>query len=83
MPAVSGSDVLAALPPELVAGLSAPDAPPLDSDTAFAILQQIGLVSGEPGLPDRMAPFLALIAALPSRLTERLLTELLGRLVEP
>lgn len=83
MPAVSGADVLAALPPELVAGLTAPDAPPLDSDTAFAILQQIGLVSGEPGLPDRMAPFLALIAALPPRLTERLLTELLARLVEP
>jgi hypothetical protein len=30
-----------------------------------------------------MAPFIALIEALPAPLTERLLTELLARLVEP
>jgi hypothetical protein len=30
-----------------------------------------------------MAPFLALVEALPAALTERLLTELLARLVEP
>jgi sphinganine-1-phosphate aldolase len=83
VPAVSPADVLAALPSDVVAGLSADDAQPLDSEAALAILRQVGLVSGEPGLPDRMAPFLALIAALPARPTERLLTELLARLIEP
>ena len=84
VPGVSPADVLGALPAELVAGLSAPDAPPLDSDTAFAILAGIGLVSSESGgLPDRMAPFLALVAALPAPLTERLLTEFIARVVEP
>ena len=58
--------------------------PALDSDTAFAILSGIGLVSTDAGgLPDRMAPFLALIAAFPAPLTERLLTELIARVVEP
>ena len=57
-----------------------------DSDSAYALLARIGLVdtsaAGTP-LPDRMAPFLALVEALPAALTERLLTELLPRLVEP
>jgi sphinganine-1-phosphate aldolase len=84
VPAVSPADVLGALSPELVAGLSSPDAPPLDSESAVAILAGIGLVSSDSGgLPDRMAPFLALIAALPAPLTERLLTELIARVVEP
>ncbi len=84
VPAVTPLDVLGALPPELVAGLSSPDAPPLDSESAFAILAGIGLVSSDSGgLPDRMAPFLALVAALPAPLTERLLTELIARVVEP
>jgi len=77
-PPVSPSDVLAALPEGMLEGLGA-----LDSETAFAVLQGIGLVSGDASLPDRMAPFLALIAALPAPLTERLLTELLARVVEP
>ena len=34
-------------------------------------------------LPDRMAPVLALVEALPGPLTERLLVELLARVVEP
>ena len=34
-------------------------------------------------LPDRLAPLLAVIQALPAPVAERLLTELLGRLVEP
>lgn len=85
---VSVADVLGALPPDLVAGLSSPDAPPLDSETAVAILVRLGLLSaqysgGSASLPDRMAPFLALVAALPAPLTERLLTELLARIVEP
>ena len=77
VPAVSPEDVLAALPPGLPDG-------PLDSATAFAILGAIGLVSSESGgLPDRMAPFLALVEALPAPLTERLLTEFIARVVEP
>ncbi|HEY5180332.1 MAG TPA: pyridoxal-dependent decarboxylase [Dermatophilaceae bacterium] len=85
VPAVSASQVLATLPVETLAGLSSSDAP-LDSDSAYALLARIGLVdpsaAGAP-LPDRMAPFLALVEALPAALTERLLTELLARLVEP
>lgn len=81
--AVSPEQVLGALPPGLAAGLVAPDAPPLDSETAFALLASIGLADGSDGLPERMAPLLALIQALPARLTERLLVELLARLVEP
>ena len=81
-PAVSPSDVLAALPDGMLEGLGAGERG-LDSETAFAVLQGIGLVSADASLPDRMAPFLALIAALPAPLTERLLTELLARVVEP
>jgi hypothetical protein len=126
VPAVSAADVLAAFPPEVLAALSAPDAAPLDSETAFALLASIGLAPGGAGgasgsrgadtaggssgagdaggssgagdsggsgrsrgadavavLPDRLAPFLALVEALSAPLTERLLTELLARLVEP
>ncbi|MEO7123812.1 MAG: aspartate aminotransferase family protein, partial [Lacisediminihabitans sp.] len=86
IPSVAASDVLGALPPEFVAGLSSPDAAQLDSESAYGLLVQIGLIT--PGdasgqLPERMAPFIALIEALPAALTERLLTELLARLVEP
>ncbi|MBX3098353.1 MAG: aspartate aminotransferase family protein [Salinibacterium sp.] len=84
VPGVAPADVFGALPHDLVASLSSPDAPPLDSATAFAILAGIGLESSDAGgLPDRMAPFLALVAALPAPLTERLLTELVARVVEP
>jgi glutamate/tyrosine decarboxylase-like PLP-dependent enzyme len=86
VPPVTASDVLSALPPEIVAGLSSPDVAPLTSESAYGLLVQIGLIT--PGddsaqLPERMAPFIALIEALPAPLTERLLTELLARLVEP
>lgn len=54
----------------------------LDAETAFRLLGAIGL-GADGGIPDRMAPLLALIGALPAPLTERLLTELLARLVEP
>jgi sphinganine-1-phosphate aldolase len=67
----------------VVAALSSLDAPPLDSESAFGLLGMIGLGSGAGTLPDRMAPFLALIEALPAPLTERLLTELIARVVEP
>ncbi|MCU1440201.1 MAG: aspartate aminotransferase family protein [Rhodoglobus sp.] len=71
----------ASVPPELVAGLASISA--LDSETALAVLAQVGLASGDGALPDRLAPLLALIAALAAPLTERLLVELLARLVEP
>jgi sphinganine-1-phosphate aldolase len=74
VPPVDTAQVLAALPGEI--GV-------LDSESAFALLQGIGLVGDGAGLPDRMAPFLALVEALPAPLTERLLTELLARVVEP
>jgi sphinganine-1-phosphate aldolase len=83
IPPVIAADVLGALPPEVVAALSSLDAPPLDSESAFGLLGMIGLGSGAGTLPDRMAPFLALIEALPAPLTERLLTELIARVVEP
>jgi len=73
--AVSPADVL---PADLLGGLGE-----LDSESAWGVLQAIGLAGDGPGLPDRMAPFLALIAALPAPLTERLLTELIARTVEP
>ena len=82
VPPVQAEQVLATLPPELVAGLADLAKAGLDSETALGILQQIGLVGGGP-LPDRLAPLLALIEGLPAPLAERLLTELLGRLVEP
>ncbi len=85
VPPVAPQDVLAALPAEALVAFSAPDAAPLDSQTAWALLGSIGLAGGPGGvaLPDRMAPILALVEALPAPLTERLLTELLARLVEP
>ncbi|GIT79543.1 aspartate aminotransferase family protein [Leifsonia sp. LS1] len=57
---------------------------PLDSDAAVAVLQAVGIGgSGDGALPDDQAPLLAMIEALPRSLTERLLVELLARLVEP
>jgi sphinganine-1-phosphate aldolase len=55
---------------------------PLDSDTAAAILGGFGIGPGG-ALPDALAPLLAIIEATPPPLAERLLTELLARLVEP
>lgn len=69
----------------------------LDSESAFALLRAIGLLDpvsvssadaagdGTSGatLPERLAPFLALVEALPPELAEPLLTELIARLVEP
>lgn len=82
-PAVSVEAVLAGLPVEALIALGDPDAAPLDSASAAALLSALGVGVADGGLPDRMAPLLALIAAMPSSLTERLLIELLARLVEP
>ncbi|MCU1533975.1 MAG: aspartate aminotransferase family protein [Glaciihabitans sp.] len=75
IPAVSPAEVLASLP-DLGGGGA------LDSTSAFELLTALGL-GGDGVLPDRMAPLLAIMEALPAPLTERLLTELLARLVEP
>jgi len=80
VPPITADQVLGGLPPALVAGLASPEAPPLDSATAFALLGEFGIGGGE--LPDRLAPLLALISALPAPLTERLLTELIARTFE-
>ena len=73
-PHVDPAPLLAALPPLEGA---------LDSETAWALLQGFGIGTGGGALPDRLAPLLALIEVLPPPLAERLLTELLARLVEP
>ncbi len=72
-PHVDATPLLEALPP--LTG-------PLDSDTAAAILAGFGIGAGG-ALPDALAPLLAIIEATPPPLAERLLTELLARLVEP
>jgi len=73
IPHVDAGPLLAQLPP--VTG-------PLDSDTAATILGSFGIGAGG-ALPDALAPLLAIIEATPPELAERLLTELLARLVEP
>ncbi|MGN6501704.1 MAG: pyridoxal phosphate-dependent decarboxylase family protein [Pseudolysinimonas sp.] len=73
-PHVDPAPLLAGLPP-LEGGL--------DSATAWALLQGFGIGTGGGALPDRLAPLLALIEVLPPPLAERLLTELLARLIEP
>ena len=65
----------------------------LDSEGAAGLLRAFGLLGGaaagdeaasaDGALPDRLAPVLALVGALPPQLTERLLVELLARVVEP
>ena len=71
VPHVDPAPLLAQLPP-LEGGL--------DSETAWALLQGFGIGDG---LPGELAPLLALIEVLPPPIAERLLTELLARLVEP
>ena len=73
-PHVDGAALLAGLPPL--------DPASLDADGAWALLQGIG-IGGGVELPDAQAPLIALIEALPAPIAERLLVELLGRLVEP
>ena len=85
LPALSAALVQAA---DEVRGVAPAGVPPLpalagalDSDTALALLQGLGIGAGG-GLPERMAPLLALMEALPAPVAERLLVELLGRVVE-
>lgn len=89
IPPVMIADVLARVPAEVADALQAMGAPgaiELDSEAAASLLADFGLGSdadGSAALPERMAPILALVEALPAPLTERLLTELLARLIEP
>lgn len=76
-PHVDPRPLLAGIPQQALSTLET-----LDSDTAWALLQGFGIGAGG-ALPDRMAPLLALIEGLPAPVAERLLTELLARLVEP
>ena len=83
---VAGADAVRGTPhvdgAALLAGLPPLDPAALDSETAWALLQGIG-IGGGAELPDAQAPLIALIEALPAPIAERLLVELLGRLVEP
>ena len=79
VPPVSADDALASLPEGLLDSLTEP----LDSESALRVLTEVGLLATDAsGLPEKMAPFLALIMALPAPVTERLLTELIARTVE-
>ena len=74
VPHVDVAPLLGTLPPL--------DLATLDADTAWALLTGFG-IGGSAELPDAQAPLVALIEALPAPVAERLLVELLGRLVEP
>ncbi|WP_405579104.1 pyridoxal phosphate-dependent decarboxylase family protein [Streptomyces sp. NBC_01190] len=65
--------------PAVVALAAALDPDTLGPHEVAAALELAG-VSADGALPARMAPVLAVLQALPPRLTERLLPELLGRL---
>jgi sphinganine-1-phosphate aldolase len=90
-PAVDGSELLGAIADGLPEGADvfAAASTGLDSDGAAALLLAFGLLGGGVGtaaseaLPERLAPVLALVEALPGPLAERLLVELLARVVEP
>ena len=88
VPPVDGRELVAGLTAQLPGGAAALAAASegLDSDAAAGLLAAFGLLGGtgaEGALPDRLAPVLALVEALPGPLTERLLVELLARVVEP
>jgi hypothetical protein len=81
---VAAADEVRGVPPVVIPLEALPPVEgPLDSETAYALLAGLGIGAGDGGLPSRLAPLLALIEALPPALTERLLIELLARLVEP
>lgn len=84
---IDGAAVLAELAgarPEVAALLAgAPGLETIDSDTAAALLASLGLLGGDASIAGRLAPVLALVEVLPPALTQRLLVELLARVVEP
>jgi len=83
---VAAADAVRGMPPAdgaaVLAGLGGALPSQLDSATAGALLAGIGL-GGDGALPAEMAPFLALVEALPHQVAERLLVELLARTVGP
>ena len=83
---VEAADAVRGMPPAdagaVLAGLGGALPPTLDSATAGALLDGIGLHGGG-ALPAEMAPFLALVEALPHGVAERLLIELPARTVAP
>ncbi|WP_127793878.1 aminotransferase class V-fold PLP-dependent enzyme [Agromyces sp. LHK192] len=95
VPPIDGEQALAGLAQVPGAAAVLGSGAPIDSDTAAALLRAIGLGDAADGtggtggggsggsLPAQMAPVLALVEALPAPLTERLLVELLARVVEP
>jgi hypothetical protein len=88
VPAVDGGQLVAGLAERLPGGAAALAAASagLDSDSAADLLAAFGLLGGEGAggaRPERMAPVLALVEALPRPHTERLLVELRARVVEP
>lgn len=70
-------------PAEALSVLGLQELPTLDSRTAQDLLMRLGLGDNSAGLPQAMAPVMALIEALPSATSERLLIELMARLIEP
>ena len=87
-PSIDGGELLAGLAARLPGGAQAlaAAAAGLASEAAASLLAAFGLLGGaraSGALPDRLAPVLALVEALPRPLTERLLVELLARVVEP
>jgi sphinganine-1-phosphate aldolase len=80
VPRASADAALASLPSGLLPGSD--DAPAMDAATAAGLLDALGL-GGETPLPDRLAPVMALLEAVPAPLAERLLIALFARLSTP
>ncbi len=80
-PGITPKAVLANLPAGTAEALAALDGQLPDSTQALAMLQQVGLAGGDADskLPQDMAPFMALVEALPRPLSARLLSELIAR----
>ncbi|WP_406633126.1 pyridoxal phosphate-dependent decarboxylase family protein [Amycolatopsis sp. WGS_07] len=68
--------------PDVAAFVAALDPETLTSEQFGGLLAAAGLTGGD-GLPERMAPINALLAAAPEPLRERLLVEFLGALYTP
>ena len=70
-------------PAEVLNAVALTKLPELDSRTAQELLVGLGLGDNSAGLPQAMAPVMALIEALPGSTSQRLLIELMARLIEP
>jgi sphinganine-1-phosphate aldolase len=80
VPRAAADAVLGSLPAALLARTE--DGPAIDAATAADLLDALGLGGASP-LPDRLAPVMALIDAVPAPLAERLLIALFARLAAP